>query len=364
MYFWKLRLIEIIIPIFGRKKQGMNIPKNVLTLDEFRFNEQRDFPEATGEFSNLLRDLAYAAKLINAGVNKAGLMDIIGDTGEVNVQGEKVKKLDVFANDTLTGVLRRGISCAGVVSEELENYIAFDDEMSCRSKYIVAFDPLDGSSNIDNGISIGTIFGVYLRQSEPGVPCTQEDFRLEGKNMVAAGYVLYGSSTIFVYATIRKVNGFTLDPSVGEFYLSHPDIRIPDDGNILSVNYVNLYNYNPGVQKFLANCQVKNKEKEGAFVQRHVASMVADLHRNLIKGGILLNPGTAKFPNGKLRLAYECNPWAFIFEVAGGRASNGSQRILDIPFRHIHQRTPLFIGNKALVRELEALISEGPVLEQ
>ena len=332
--------------------------KNILTLDEFRFNEQRDFPEATGEFSSLLRDLAFAAKLINAEVSKAGLMDILGDTGDINVQGEKVKKLDVFANDTLTRVLRRGISCAGVVSEEEEHFIAFDDDMSCQSKYVVGFDPLDGSSNIDNGISIGTIFGVYLRKTSPGTPATEEDFHLEGKNMVAAGYVLYGSSTIFVYATNRKVNAFTLDPSVGEFYLSHPDIRVPENGNILSVNYTNFYNYSPGIQRFLYNCQLQNKEDEGIIVQRHVASMVADLHRNLIKGGILLNPATTKFPDGKLRLAYECNPWAFIFEVAGGRAIDGKQRILDIPFNDIHQRTPLIIGSKALVDELEVLISQ------
>lgn len=333
--------------MFGRK--------NILTLDEFRFNEQRDFPAATGEFSNLLRDLAYAAKLINAEIMKAGLMDVTGETGAVNIQGEKVKKLDVFANETLKRVLKRGISCAGVVSEEEEHFIAFEDELSCGSKYIVAFDPLDGSSNIDNGISIGTIFGVYLRKTEPGQPVTAEDFQLEGKNMVAAGYVLYGSSTIFVYATIRKVNGFTLDPAIGEFYLSHPDIRCPEDGSILSVNYTNFYNYSPAIQQFLSDCQVKNRENEGAIVQRHVASMVADLHRNLIKGGILINPGTTRFPEGKLRLGYECNPWAFIFEVAGGKAIDGRQRILDIPFRNIHQRTPLIIGSKKLVDELELL---------
>ncbi len=339
----------------------MNRRRNALTLDEFRFNEQRDFPEATGEFSSLLRDLAFAAKLINAEVSKAGLMDILGDTGDVNIQGEKVKKLDVFANDQMTGVLRRGINCAGVVSEEEEDFIVFDDEMSCKSKYVVAFDPLDGSSNIDNGISIGTIFGVYLRKTTPGTPATEEDFHLEGKNMVAAGYVLYGSSTIFVYATTRKVNAFTLDPSVGEFFLSHPDIRCPEDGSILSVNYTNFYHYSPGIQRFLAECQLKNKEDEGIIVQRHVASMVADLHRNLIKGGILLNPASTRYPEGKLRLAYECNPWAFIFEVAGGRAICGKQRILDIPFTGIHQRTPLIIGSKKLVDELEALILQEEV---
>lgn len=336
----------------------MKKQKNVLTLDEFRFNEQRGFPEATGEFSSLLRDIAYAAKLINAEVSKAGLMDIVDETGEVNVQGEKVKKLDVFANETLKRVLRRGISCAGVVSEEEPGFIAFDDEMSCKSKYLVAFDPLDGSSNIDNGISIGTIFGVYLRKTADGKPATEVDFELEGKNMVAAGYVLYGSSTIFVYATNRKVNGFTLDPSVGEFYLSHPDIQVPDNGNILSVNYANFFNYSPGIQAYLQYCQEQNSGNEGAIVQRHVASMVADLHRNLLKGGILINPASVKYPKGKLRLAYECNPWAFIFEVAGGSAIDGKNRILDIPFVDIHQRTPLIIGSKKLVKQVSDLIRQ------
>lgn len=336
----------------------MNLDRNVLTLDEYRFMEQRDFPAATGEFSSLLRDIAFAAKLINAEVIKAGLVDILGETGTVNVQGERVKKLDLFANETLTGVLKRGISCAGIVSEELENFIAFDDEMSRESKYIVAYDPLDGSSNIDNGISIGTIFGVYLRKTPAGQTVTEEDFRLEGKNMIAAGYVLYGSSTIFVYATARKVNGFTLDPSLGEFFLSHPDIRCPENGNILSVNYTNFYNYSPGVQLFLKNCQLKNKENEGFYTQRHVASMVADLHRNLIEGGILLNPATAKYPGGKLRLIYECNPWAFIYEIAGGKATNGSKRILDIEYKDIHQRTPLFIGSSELLGELEKCLQQ------
>lgn len=331
----------------------MSSYRNALTLDEFRFVEQRDFPAAIGEFSRLLRDIAFAAKLINAEVNKAGLVDILGDTGTINVQGEQVKKLDIFANDQLIRVLRKGISCAGIVSEEMENVVVFEDEMSRKSKYIVAFDPLDGSSNIDNGISIGTIFGIYRRNSQPGDPVTEADFRLEGKNMVAAGYVLYGSSTIFVYATKRSVNGFTLDPSIGEFYLSHPNIKCPENGNIYSVNYLNYFHYSPGLQKFLSDCQLKNKEKEGLYTQRHVASMVADLHRNLIKGGLFINPDSTLYPDGKLRLLYECNPWAFIYEVAGGNATDGKRRILDIEFRDIHQRTPLYIGSKIMVEELE-----------
>ncbi len=337
------------------KNDRMRTSRYGLTLDEFRFNEQRDFKEASGELSNLLRDIAFATKLINAEVSKAGLMDIFGETGAINIQGEHVKQLDIFANEQIIGVLKRGISCAGVVSEELDNFVVFEDEMSSKCNYVVAIDPLDGSSNIDNGISIGTIFGIYARKTVLGKPTTEEDFRLEGKNMVAAGYVLYGSSTIFVYATTRKVNGFTLDPSVGEFFLSHPDIRCPEYGKILSVNYTNFYNYKPSVQQFLHNCQLKNKEVEGAIVHRHVASMVADLHRNLLKGGILINPCTKQYPDGKLRLGYECNPYAFIFEVAGGKAIDGEQRILDIPFKNIHQRTPLIIGSKMLVDEFEAL---------
>lgn len=334
----------------------MSINQNVLTLDEFRFSEQRNFPQATGELSHLLRDLAFAAKLINAEVNKAGLVDIIGDTGTINIQGEEVKKLDLFANQTLINVLKRGISCAGIVSEELDDLIAFDDEKSRQSKYIVAFDPLDGSSNIDYCISIGTIFGIYLRSSSVGDVCTAEDFVLKGKNMVAAGYVIYGSSTLFVYATTRSVNGFTLDTSVGEFFRSHPNIRCPENGNICSVNFSNYLNYSRGVRQYLDQIQLKNKEQEGYYTQRHVASMVADLHRNLIKGGIFLNPSTTKYPNGKLRLVYECMPWAFIYEVAGGRAIDNSRRILDVETKDLHQRTPLFIGSKTMIEELESFL--------
>lgn len=331
----------------------MHISQNVLTLDEFRFNEQRNFPQATGELSILLRDISFAAKLINAEVNKAGLADLLGDTGLINVQGEEVKKLDVFANDTMINCLKRGINCAGIVSEELDDVVIFEDEKSCQSKYIVAFDPLDGSSNIDNCISIGTIFGIYLRTSQPGQICTAADFILEGKNMVAAGYVIYGSSTIFVYATTRSVNGFTLDPAVGEFFLSHPTIKCPQMGRICSVNFSNYLNYSPGIQRYLDHIQQKNKEEEGYYTQRHVASMVADLHRNLIKGGIFLNPASTKYKKGKLRLIYECMPWAFIYEIAGGRATDGKQRILDIPFSDLHQRTPLFIGSSSMIDDLE-----------
>ncbi len=319
---------------------------------------------ATGELSNLLRDIALAAKLINIEVNKAGLVDMLGDTGTVNIQGELVKKLDEFANNQMIAVLKRGISCAGIVSEELEDVMVFNDVSSCKSKYIVAFDPLDGSSNIDNCISIGTIFGIYSRKSAIGQPCNEEDFMLEGKNMVSAGYVIYGSSTMFVFATTRSVNGFTLDPSIGEFYLSHPNIRCSEQGRIYSINHGNYFHYSSGIQRYLDHIQEKNKKKESAYTQRHVASMVADLHRNLIKGGIFLNPSTTAYPNGKLRLIYECNPWAFIFEIAGGKATNGKIRILDIAFKDLHQRTPLFIGNNFMMNELESFLDQDKTTDE
>lgn len=288
----------------------METGKNVLTLDEFRATEIQNFSTATIELSNLLRDIGLAAKIINGEVNKAGLADILGETGYVNVQGEQVKKLDLFANDQMIRGLKRGYSCAGIVSEELDEVIVFEDKMSIQSRYIVAFDPLDGSTNIDNCISIGTIFGVYLRNTPVGTLCSEADFKIRGRSMVAAGYVIYGSSTVLVFATTRSVNGFTLDPSIGEFYLSHPNIHCPVKGYIYSVNQSNALNYSTGIQQYLQSFQLQNKQKEGSITLRHVGSMVADLHKNLIKGGIFLNPASPAYPNGKLRLLYECNPWA------------------------------------------------------
>lgn len=337
----------------------MAIERNVMTLDEFRVSEERNFTDATSDFSNVLRDIALAAKMINVEVNKAGLVDILGEAGTVNIQGEHVKKLDLFANNQMVKVLKRGRSCAGIISEELDDVVSFDDKMSVNSNYIVAFDPLDGSTNIDNCISIGTIFGVYARRSPTGTILTAEDFEVCGRQMVAAGYVVYGSSTIFVFATSRSVNGFTLDPTIGEFYLSHPEIKCPPKGYIYSVNQSNLLNYSPGIQRYINAFQQLNKQKEGACTLRHVGSMVADLHRNLIKGGIFLNPGSPGFPMGKLRLLYECNPWAFIYEVAGGRAITGQQRVLDVPFENIHQRTPFFIGSLEMIEELERCLASG-----
>lgn len=335
----------------------MNINRKVLTLDEFTIQQVRQIPNATGELSTLLRDIGLASKRINVEVNKAGLVDILGDAGSVNVQGEDVKKLDIYANDQFRGVLQHGISCAGIASEELDDYIAFDDTESKNSKYVCLFDPLDGSGNIDVNVSIGTIFGVYRRVTPLGTIASKEDFLQKGTQQVAAGYIIYGSSTMLVYATRRGVNGFTLDPSIGEFTLSHPDIKCPPSGKIYSVNHGNFFQYTEGVKKYIDACQKKDKNSGGPYTQRYIGSMVADVHRNLIKGGIFMYPGTIDKPKGKLRLLYECNPCAFILEVAGGKATDGSQRILDIQPTELHQRTPMFIGSSEMMAELEKEIS-------
>ena len=297
--------------------------------------------------------MGLAAKRVNVEVNKAGLVDILGDANTVNVQGEDVKKLDIFANNHFMGVLKHGISCAGIASEELDDFIAFDDEVSRNSKYVCLFDPLDGSGNIDVNVSIGTIFSVYRRVTPIGTVATQEDFLQPGVKQVAAGYIVYGSSTMLVYATRRGVNGFTLDPSIGEFCMSHPDIKCPEYGKIYSVNHGNFFQYAEGVQKYIDLCQKKNASSGGPYTQRYIGSMVADVHRNLIKGGIFMYPATLDKPRGKLRLLYECNPFAFIVEVAGGKATNGKQRILDVVPTELHQRSSLFIGSKGMMEELE-----------
>jgi fructose-1,6-bisphosphatase I len=331
----------------------MVINRRILTLDEFTIQQMRAFPHATGELASLLRDIGLAAKRVNVEVNKAGLVDILGDAGAVNVQGEDVKKLDVYANNQFMGVLQHGISCAGIGSEELDDFIAFDDPVSNNSKYVCLFDPLDGSGNIDVNVSIGTIFSVYRRVSPLGTPVVREDFLQPGIKQVAAGYIVYGSSTMLVYATRRGVNGFTLDPSIGEFSLSHPDIKCPEFGKIYSVNHGNFFQYSEGVQDYIQECQRKHKANGGPYTQRYIGSMVSDLHRNLIKGGIFMYPATNDKPKGKLRLLYECNPFAFIVEVAGGKATNGKERILDVTPAELHQRSPLFIGSKGMMEELE-----------
>jgi fructose-1,6-bisphosphatase I len=331
--------------------------RKVFTLDEFTIQQMRDFPGATGQLAGLLRDIGLASKRVNVEVNKAGLVDILGELGKENVQGESVQKLDEFANNQFIGVLHHGIHCAGVGSEENDDIVIFDDELSNKSKYVMLMDPLDGSGNIDVNVSIGTIFSIYKRVSELGKPCTIEDFLQPGRMQVAAGYIIYGSSTMMVYGTRLGVNGFTLDPSVGEFCLSHPNIQCPPQGRIYSVNHGNFWQYEERVRSYIHACQRKNKSNGGPYTQRYIGSMVADVHRNLIKGGIFMYPGTTDKPKGKLRLLYECNPLAFIIERAGGKSTTGISQVLDVQPTELHQRSPLFIGSKNMMEELEEHLS-------
>jgi Fructose-1,6-bisphosphatase len=340
------------------------INRSIQTLEEFRKQELRHLPNSTGELSNLLRDIALAAKRVHVEVNKAGLVDILGETGTVNIQGEVVQRLDKLAHTEFMLVLQRGVSCCGLVSEEATDFISFDEEICNLSKYVVVMDPLDGSSNIDVNISIGTIFGIYRRRSPIGFPCQKEDFLQTGENLVAAGYIIYGSSTMMVYATRRGVNGFTLDSAIGEFTLSHPNMKIPEDGRIYAVNHGNFLNFEKRVQRFIENCQQKANSKEGAFKQRYTGSMVADMHHIILKGGIFLYPGTRENPNGKLRLLYELNPFAFILEIAGGMATNGSQKILQVIPEELHQRSPFFAGSVDLMKAFYAnYISKVEILK-
>ncbi|MES2478150.1 MAG: class 1 fructose-bisphosphatase [Bacteroidota bacterium] len=325
--------------------------RKLITLDEFTIQETRKFPNATGELSSLLRDIALACKIINKQVNKAGLVDILGKHGATNVQGEEQMKLDIFANETLINVLQNSSECAGIASEENDDHVCFSDPFSVNSKYVVLFDPLDGSSNIDVNASIGTIFSIYRRVSPLGSPCTDADFLQAGNKLMAAGYVIYGSSTMLVYATKIGVNGFTLETSIGEFCLSHPDMKCNENGKIYSLNQGNTNLYNQGMKDFLNYCMEENKEEGRPYSHRYIGSMVADLHRTLIKGGIFIYPADRKNAKGKLRLQYECNPMALIIEAAGGVADFGEGRILDIVPTELHQRTPIYIGSKKLVEK-------------
>ena len=321
----------------------------LITMDEFTIMETRKFPQATGELSSLLRDIGLAGKLVNKQVRKAGLVDIIGEYGATNIQGETQQKLDVFANDTLIGILKYSTDCAGIASEENDDFVAFEDSFSTNSKYVVLFDPLDGSSNIDVNAPIGTIFSIYRRVSELGKPCTIEDFIQPGNRQMAAGYIIYGSSTMIVYATRLGVNGFTLEPSIGEFCLSHPNIKCPENGKIYSINQGNTSKCTEGMVNYLNFCMEPNKEEGRPYSHRYIGSMVADMHRTLLKGGIFIYPADKSSPKGKLRLQYECNPMAFIIEAAGGKSTWGGGNIMDIQPTELHQRTPVFIGSKKMV---------------
>jgi len=330
--------------------------KSVKTLGQFIIEKQADFPYAKGELSRLLRDIGIAAKIVNREVNKAGLVDILGEAGTTNVQGECQKKLDVYANEQFITALKSGGECCIVVSEENDEYIYIDSEISKNAKYIVAIDPLDGSSNIDVNVAVGTVFSIYRRKTIEG-KATIEDALQRGTEQVAAGYVIYGSSTMMVYTTGKGVNGFTLDPSIGEFCLSHPDMTIPKDGVIYSINEGYYAHFPDGVKKYIKYCQVEDEKTNRPYTSRYTGSMVADLHRNMIKGGIFIYPLTASAPKGKLRLVYECNPMAFIIEQAGGKASNGYERILELEVTDLHQRSAIFIGSENMVNKAEEMMA-------
>jgi fructose-1,6-bisphosphatase I len=329
----------------------------IKTLGQFIIEKQADFSYAKGELSRLLRDIGIASKIVNREVNKAGLVDILGDAGTVNIQGEGQKKLDVFANIQFISALTSGGECCIVATEEEDDFVRIDSPVSKNAKYIVCIDPLDGSSNIDCNVAVGTIFSIYRRKSVEG-EATLEDVLQKGTQQVAAGYVIYGSSTMLVYTTGKGVNGFTLDPSIGEFCLSHPNMKIPEGGNIYSLNEGNYVHFPEGVKKYLKYVQVHDEATNRPYTSRYIGSMVGDIHRNLIKGGIYIYPTTASSPKGKLRLLYECNPMAFIVEQAGGVASDGFNRILDIEPTELHQRSSIFIGSKEMVNMAEGMMAE------
>ncbi len=324
----------------------------VKTLSEFIIEKQDDFPFATGELTRLLNDIVIASKIVNREVNKAGLADILGATTQENIQGETQQKLDVFADEQFIAALKNGGEACGIASEEVDEYLSFDSVRSKNGKYIVAFDPLDGSSNIDVNVSIGTIFSIYRRVSEVGTLATEADYLQKGKHQVAAGYVIYGSSTMLVYTTGKGVNGFTLDPSIGEYCLSHPNLKIPKDGKIYSMNEGNLAYCSNAINNYISYCKEVDNNTNRPYSARYIGSMVADFHRNMIKGGIFIYPETSKAPTGKLRLQYECNPMSFIMEQAGGIATTGSQRIMEVDPTELHQRVPTIMGSENMVNKL------------
>lgn len=330
----------------------------LVTLGEFIIKDQAAFPYATGELSALLSSLRLAGKVVNAQINKSGLVDdIIGQVGKQNIQGEAQQKLDVYANQVFINALEARHLVCGIASEEEDSYVTFESDVNDNGKYIILIDPLDGSSNIDVNVSIGTIFSIYRRISPEGTKAELRDFLQPGREQVASGYIVYGSSTMIVYTVGNGVNGFTFDPTIGVFYLSHPNIKIPQDGSIYSVNEGNYPYFDEGIKNYLKHCKEEMETDGRPYSARYIGSMVSDFHRNMLKGGIYLYPATKKNPKGKLRLLYECNPMAMIIENAGGRAHNGRERILDIEPLELHQRCPFFTGSANMMKELEGFIN-------
>lgn len=328
------------------------------TLDEFIIERQDDFQYSSGELSRLLNSILLAARVVSHKVRKAGLIDIIGSAGNTNVQGEDQQKLDLYAHNVFVETLvNREIVC-GIASEENDNFITIQGlDAAHKNKYVVLMDPLDGSSNIDVNVSVGTIFSVYRRVSPVGTPVTMEDFLQPGVNQVAAGYILYGTSTMIVYTTGKGVNGFTLNQAIGSFYLSHPDLKYPEDGNVYSINEGNYVHFPQGIKSYIKYCQEEKDNRP--YTSRYIGSLVSDCHRNLMRGGVYLYPPTFKAPKGKLRLLYECNPMAFITEQAGGSASNGYKRIMEIEPTELHERVPFYCGSKNMVKKIEEFVQQN-----
>jgi len=325
--------------------------ENVTTLGEFIIDKQKDFPGSTGEFSKILSAIRLASKIVSYQINKAGLLnDILGAAESENIQGEQQQKLDIYANNQFIKALKKREVICGIASEENDDFI----ELNHDGDYIVAMDPLDGSSNIDVNVSVGTIFSIYKRVSKKGSPVTEADFLQKGTEQLAAGYVIYGSSTMLVYSTGKGVNGFTYDPGIGVFVLSHPDLKFPKNGKIYSLNEGNLLNCSKNIQSYVKYAQTIDLPSNRPYTARYIGSLVADFHRNLIKGGIYIYPATQTAPNGKLRLLYECNPMGFIAEQAGGLASDGKQRVLEIIPSSLHQRIPFYTGVKSMVEKAES----------
>lgn len=329
------------------------------TLGEFIIENQQAFQYSSGELSRIINSIRLAAKVVNYKVNKAGLVDIVGAVGEKNIQGEDQQKLDVFANDTfIQTLINREIVC-GIASEESDDFITVQgSDNSHSNKYVLLIDPLDGSSNIDVNVPVGTIFSVYRRVTPVGTPVTTADFLQPGTQQVAAGYVIYGTSTMLVYTTGHGVQGFTLNPAIGTFYLSHPNMQFPKDGNIYSINEGNYVHFPKGVKDYIKYCQLE--EDDRPYTSRYIGSLVSDIHRNMIKGGIYIYPTSSKSPSGKLRLLYECNPIAFIVEQAGGKASDGYQRIMELLPTELHQRVPFFCGSYNMVSKAETFMAQNP----
>lgn len=327
----------------------------IVTIERHILDRQRDFPDASGALTQLLYDIAMAGKLIASHTTRAGLADILGQTGSINVQGEEVQKLDVYAHRTMFQLNDHTGRLAVMGSEEEDDIIPIPAKYP-TGKYVLLFDPLDGSSNIDVNVSVGTIFAVFRRKTESG-PGTLEDCLQPGNAVVAAGYIVYGASTMLVYTTGQGVHGFTLDPSIGEFLLSHPNIRLPEKPKYFSANQGYHKRWSEGVQRYTRWLQGEDGGPSGLSL-RYIGSMVADIHRNLLRGGVFYYPADLKAPNGKLRMLYEAIPIGFLIEQAGGYASNGRQPICQIQPTALHQRTPVFIGNRDLVEKAEEYIAK------